>query len=75
VLVFLYHAVAWPLHFARRRAAFYSLGGAHRGAIAAWDGILSLTFGIFAVWIAYRYVPEVREIIRALPDIARSFGI
>jgi len=75
VLVFLYHAVAWPLHFARRRAAFYSLGGAYHGAMAAWDGILSLTFGIFAVWVAYRYVPEVREIIRALPDIAGSFGI
>ena len=73
VLVLLYHAVAWPLHFARRRAAFYSLGAAHYGAVAAWDGILSLTFGIFAVWIAYRYVPEVREIIRALPDVWNSF--
>jgi len=73
VLVLLYHAVAWPLHFARRRAAFYSLGAAHYGAAAAWDGILSLTFGIFAVWIAYRYVPEVREIIRALPDVWNSF--
>jgi phage shock protein PspC (stress-responsive transcriptional regulator) len=75
VLVCLYHAIAWPLHFARRRAAFYALGGAHDGAMAAWDGILSLTFGIFAVWVAYRYVPEVREIMRALPDIARSLGI
>jgi len=73
VLVLLYHAVAWPLHVARRRAAFYSLGAAHYGAVAAWDGILSLTFGIFAVWIAYRYVPEVREIIRALPDVWNSF--
>jgi len=63
-------AAAWV---ARRRAAFYSLGAAHYGAVAAWDGILSLTFGIFAVWIAYRYVPEVREIIRALPDVWNSF--
>ena len=57
----------------RVAAAFYSLGGAHYGAIAAWDGILSLTFGIVAVWVAYRYVPEVREILRALPDVWNSF--
>jgi phage shock protein PspC (stress-responsive transcriptional regulator) len=75
VLVAVYHAVAWPLHFARRRAAYYSLGGPRHGLIEAWNGALSVTFGIVAVWVAYHYIPEVREIIRALPDIARSFGI
>ena len=34
VLVCVYHAVAWPLHFARRRAAYYSLGGQYGGFIA-----------------------------------------
>ena len=73
VLVFVYHAIAWPLHFARRRAAYYSLGRRH-GLIEAWDGALSLTFGIVAVWVAYRYIPEVREVIRTLPDVWNSFS-
>jgi hypothetical protein len=38
-----------------------------------WNGALSLTFGILVVWVAYRYVPEVREILRALPDVWNSF--
>ena len=73
ILVFAYHAVAWPLHFARRRAAYYSLGGHDLGLMAAWDGLLSLGFGLLVVWIAYHYIPQLREIIRALPDIVRSF--
>ncbi|HET6956449.1 MAG TPA: PspC domain-containing protein [Vicinamibacterales bacterium] len=74
VLVCVYHAVAWPLHFARRRAAYYSLGGHYMGFIPAWDGALSLTFGILAVWMAYHYIPEVREVIKTLPDVWKSFG-
>jgi|SRR5450759_1175061 hypothetical protein len=68
------YAVAWPLHFARRRAAYYSLGGgctttwSRRGtASCRWDS------GILAEWIAYRYIPEVQEIIRSLPDVWNSF--
>jgi phage shock protein PspC (stress-responsive transcriptional regulator) len=73
ILMVLYHTVAWPLHFARRRAAYYSLGGLNQGLIAAWDGVMSLAFGILVVWLAYRYIPEVREIIRSLPDVWNSF--
>ena len=65
---------AWPLHFARRRAAYYSLGGQYGGFIPAWDGALSLTFGILAVWMAYHYIPEVREVIKTLPDVWNSFS-
>jgi phage shock protein PspC (stress-responsive transcriptional regulator) len=72
ILLCLYHAVAWPLHFARRRAAYYSLGGQHHGLIAAWDGVMSVAFGILVVWLAYRYIPEAREIIRSLPDVWNS---
>jgi uncharacterized BrkB/YihY/UPF0761 family membrane protein len=72
VLVCLYHAVAWPLHFARRRAAYYSFGSQPYGMFEVWNGALSLTFGILVVWVAYRYVPEVREILRALPDVWNS---
>jgi phage shock protein PspC (stress-responsive transcriptional regulator) len=71
-LVCVYHLVAWPLHFARRRAAYYSLGGLRYGFIEAWDGALSLTFGILVVWMAYRYIPEVREVIGTLPDVWES---
>ena len=74
-LVCLYHVVAWPLHFARRRAAYSVGGGYHYGMLAAWDGLLSLTFGIFVVWVAYHYIPEIREIIRTVPDVLRSFGV
>jgi hypothetical protein len=34
---------------------------------------MSLGFGILIVWIAYQYLPEVREIIRTLPDVWDSF--
>jgi hypothetical protein len=37
-----------------------------------WNGALSLTSGILVVWVAYRCVPEVRETLRALPDIWNS---
>ena len=73
ILVVLYQLVAWPLHVARRRAAYYSLGGPHHGLIAASDGVMSLAFAILAVWLAYRYIPEIREIIRSLPDVWNSF--
>jgi phage shock protein PspC (stress-responsive transcriptional regulator) len=73
LLVVLYQLIAWPLHFARRRAAYYSLGGLHHGAIAAWDGLMSLGFGILIAWVAYEYIPQIREIVRTLPDVVDSF--
>ena len=74
ILVMTYHLVAWPLHFARRRAAYSSFGGMH-SAIAAGDGMMSLVVAGLLGWLGYHYIPEVREIIRTLPDVARSFGI
>jgi hypothetical protein len=75
-LVFLYHMIAWPLHFARRRAVYYAVGGGYYyGMMAAWDGLLTLSFGLFVVWVAYHYIPEIREIIRSIPDVLRSFGV
>ena len=73
ILVVVYQAIAWPLHNARRRIGYYSFGGMYHGSIAAWDGIMSLGFGILIAWIAYRYLPEAREIIRTLPDVWDSF--
>jgi phage shock protein PspC (stress-responsive transcriptional regulator) len=73
ILVVVYQAIAWPLHNARRRVAYYSFGGGYHSSIVAWDGVMSLGFGILIVWIAYQYLPEVREIIRTLPDVWDSF--
>jgi hypothetical protein len=65
--------VATPID--RRRAAYYSFGSQPRGIFEVWNGALSLTFGILVVWVAYRYVPEVREILSVLPDVWNSFRI
>ena len=71
-LVVLFQFVAWPLRFARRRA-YYAPGAAHYYyAPLAVGGAVSLGFWVLAAWLAYRYVPEVREIIRALPDVWNS---
>ena len=34
---------------------------------------MSLAFWVLVAWLAYHYVPEVREIIRSLPDVWDSF--
>jgi phage shock protein PspC (stress-responsive transcriptional regulator) len=73
ILVIVYQMISWPLHAARRHALFASFGGPHYGAGTAWDGMLSLTFVIFMVWMAYYYIPEVREVIRIVPDVVNSF--
>ena len=72
ILVFVYQALAWALH-AARRGSYYALAGRHYGMVAAFDGLMSLGFGILIVWLAYQYMPEVREFIRTLPDIWDSF--
>jgi phage shock protein PspC (stress-responsive transcriptional regulator) len=69
-LVFAYQFVAWPLH-AARRGSYWALGGRHRD-VAALEGIMSIGFGLVIVWIAYRYSPAVREIVRVIPDVVRS---
>jgi hypothetical protein len=72
ILVILYQAIAWPLHSARRSAVYYSTGGYHHGLVAAWDGIMQLGLGLAIVWLAFRYSPEAREIIRTVPDVWNS---
>jgi hypothetical protein len=67
-LVFLYQSAAWPLH-AARRASYQARGGPHHAAVAALDGLLSMGVGIFIVWLAWQNLPEVRELLRSLPDL------
>ena len=71
ILVVVYQAVAWPLH-AMRRSSYYALGGGYHGTVAAFDGILGLTFAAFGIWLAFHYVPEVREFLQQLPDMIRG---
>jgi phage shock protein PspC (stress-responsive transcriptional regulator) len=66
-LLFLYNAVIWPLH-AARRASYYRLGGPDHARYEAFDGLMSTLLGVAVVWAAYRYSPEIREWLRHLPD-------
>ena len=71
ILVVVYQAIAWPLHTIRR-SSYYTIGGVHHGALAAMDGVLSLSLSIFAFWVAIHYLPELREVVRSVPDVLRS---
>jgi phage shock protein PspC (stress-responsive transcriptional regulator) len=66
-LLFLYGAVVWPLH-AARRASYYYLGGPDFARYEAFDGLMSTILAVAIVWAAYHYRPEVREWIRHVPD-------
>ena len=57
------HAAAVVLLHDRRR---------HYGTVAALDGLLSLAFVLGGIWLAFRYLPEVREILEQLPQVVRS---
>jgi phage shock protein PspC (stress-responsive transcriptional regulator) len=72
ILAVLYQMVAWPIHL-MRRSTYYTLGGAYHGVLATFGGLLSMGFVVAGIWLAYYYVPEVREMIRSLPDVWNSF--
>jgi hypothetical protein len=73
LLIVIYQVVAWPIHMARR-SSYYAVGGAYHGSIAALDGLLSLVFVMIGIWLAFDYVPEVRELLQGLPDVFRSLA-
>jgi len=73
ILIVVYQVVAWPIHMARR-SSYWALGGAYHGTLAALDGLLSVVFLMLGIWLAFHYVPEVREFLQRLPDVLRSFG-
>ena len=66
-LLFMYNAIVWPLH-AARRASYYRLGGPDHARYEAFDGVMSTLLGVAIVWAAYRYSPDIREWLRHLPD-------
>jgi hypothetical protein len=71
IIVIAYQAIAWPLHMLRR-SSYYAVGGMYHGTVAALDGLLSMAFVIAGIWLAFRYLPEVREFLQTLPDVFRS---
>ena len=71
VAMVLYNVVAWPLR-AMRRASHFALGGIHHGGVAAWDGLMGLGFTIVLCWLAYHFIPDVREFVQNLPAMIDS---
>jgi phage shock protein PspC (stress-responsive transcriptional regulator) len=70
-MVMVYSMIAWPLH-ALRRASYHTLGGAHYGPVGAWDSLMGLGFTILFCYLAYHYIPEVREFVQNLPAMIDS---
>ena len=64
VLIALYAVVSWPLR-AARYASYRSV--THPGWFVVWDSLLWLGMVALLSWLAFRYVPEVRELILDLP--------
>jgi hypothetical protein len=62
ILVLVYQILAWPLHVARR-ASYYALGNAY-GQFAAADGLVVFGLTILSFFLAYHYIPEVRDFVR-----------
>ena len=70
-IMMIYSMIAWPLH-ALRRATYYTLGGAHYGPAGAWDALMGVGFTVLFLWLAYQYIPEVREFVQNLPAMIDS---
>lgn len=78
-LIAVYAVVNWPLR-AARYASYRTV--THPGWFVVWDGLLWLGIVALLSWLAFRYVPAVRELIYDLPhrwsdlipELARSFG-
>lgn len=78
-LIAAYAVVNWPLR-AARYASYRTVS--HSGWFVVWDGLLWLGMVALLSWLAFRYVPAVRELIYDLPqqwsdlmpELARVFG-
>jgi phage shock protein PspC (stress-responsive transcriptional regulator) len=72
VVVLVYQALSWPLH-AARRWLYQVIATPHGGPVAVLDGLVSAGVVVATIWVAFRYLPEVREFLQALPQVFRSF--
>ncbi|HJZ77338.1 MAG TPA: PspC domain-containing protein [Vicinamibacterales bacterium] len=71
VVTIVYQAVSWPLH-ATRRWLYRLTAGPYGSPVAVLDGLVSAGVVVVTIWVAFRYLPEVREFLQALPDVLRS---
>ena len=78
-LIAVYAVVNWPLR-AARYASYRTV--THSGWFVVWDGLLWLGMVALLSWLAFSYIPEVRELINDLPhrwsdvipELARLFA-
>ncbi|HMF92857.1 MAG TPA: PspC domain-containing protein [Vicinamibacterales bacterium] len=70
-VILVYQAVSWPLH-AARRWLYHLTAGPYGSPVAVLDGLVSAGVVVVTIWVAFRYLPEVREFLQALPDVVRS---
>src|SRR5262249_46211920 len=71
LVILVYQAVSWPLH-AVRRWMYHVTAGPYGSPVAVLDGLVSAGVVVVTIWVAFRYLPEVREFLRALPDVFPS---
>jgi hypothetical protein len=70
MLIAAYIVVSSPLH-AIRQASFAAYHPTY--PFAAWGGLLWIAFVVSFGWLAYQYLPEVRQFLHNLPAVWESF--
>jgi phage shock protein PspC (stress-responsive transcriptional regulator) len=72
-LVLVYALILIPLRFLAH-VIFGAFGGYGYWGYHGGSGLASLVFLGLAVWLAYTFVPEAREVIQHIPDAIRAFA-
>jgi phage shock protein PspC (stress-responsive transcriptional regulator) len=72
LLAIAYAAISTPFS-ALRRSSYATVSG-YRSYGAGADGLVTLAIVGVAVWFAYAYWPEARELIQSIPDSLRGLG-
>lgn len=70
-LVIVYQVIVSPIR-AAAYAPIYVDARREYAPAQAWAGALSFAATLFGLWLAYTYIPEVREFVHSLPDIIRA---
>lgn len=73
LLAIAYGAISAPFS-ALRRSSYATVSG-YRSYGAGADGFITLVLVAVAVWLAYLYWPEARDLIQSIPDSLRSIGV
>jgi len=71
VLAIAYAAISAPFSVLRRSSYATASGYPHGGG-GGLDGLVTLALVALAIWLAYLFVPDAREIIKQVPDALRD---